>query len=204
VAGSQTIAPGNFELQPISYAEMDSVVALHQMALSNSLNSRLGTGHLSYLHSIMLEDATCLSIMAVLKGEVLGVVCASLDPETLTRQLLAGLPARRWVALLGRTVCEPTLLLEWLRSHNLSHPVIFQDAKVKPCLTVIAVSPAARRNGVGRALIGAVDDYMIRHGQSFYHLDTRIDNSMARTFYSRLGFIEWEERGRNVIFVRQL
>lgn len=204
MAGSHTIATGKFILHPISEAEMDSVVALHQMALGYSLKSRLGTGHLRYLYSIMRQDATCLSIVAELEGEVLGVVCAALDPETFTRRLLAGLPTCHWVALLGRMVCQPTLLLEWLRSHSLSHPVTFQDKKVKPYLTVIAVSSAARRSGVGRALVGTVDDFVRQHGQSFYHLDTRNDNSMARAFYSHLGFIELEERGLDAVFVRKL
>ncbi len=204
MAASHTIAPGMFTLQPISEAQIDSVVALHQMALSYSLNSRLGTGHLSYLYSNMRQDATCLSIVAVMEGEVLGVVCAALNPEMLTRRLLAGFPTRQWVALLGRIVCQPTFLLEWLKSRSLSHPVTFQDMKVRPYLTVIAVSPAARRSGLGRALVGTVDNFVRQHGQSFYHLDTRTDNSMARAFYSRLGFIELEERGPDVVFVRQL
>jgi ribosomal protein S18 acetylase RimI-like enzyme len=204
VAGPDKIASGPFTLQPISGTEMDSVVSLHQMALGYSFNSRLGNGHLRYLYSSMQQDATCLSIVAVLEGEVLGLVCAALDPETLTHRLLTGLPAWRWVALLGRIAFQPSLWPQLIKSRRLNQPVIFQGLTVKPCLTVIAVSPAARRCGVGRTLVEAVDDFMHRHGRSCYYLDTRLDNSKARAFYSRLGFIELEVHGPDVIIVRHL
>ena len=63
---------------------MDSVVALHRKTLYYSVNSRLGSSHLSYLYSEMQKDITCLSMAAVSHEEVLGVVSAVLDPGKFT------------------------------------------------------------------------------------------------------------------------
>jgi len=152
----------------------------------------------------MQKDVTCLAMVAVSNEEVLGVVSATLDPGKFTRQLFGKLPAKRWAALLIHLASQPGIWLEWLESRSTNRPVLYQGREVKPCLTAIAVSLSARRRGVGRALVNSVDEFVLRNGGSAYHLDTRADNSIARAFYKQLGFIELEERGRDVIFVRQL
>jgi ribosomal protein S18 acetylase RimI-like enzyme len=204
VAGPQPVTPRPYALHPISTVEIDSAVALHRAALGYSINSRLGGGHLAYLYTVMRGESDCLATVAVASGELLGVVSAALDPEGLTRRLFAGLPAIRWFAILSHLACHPGIWMEWVESRSLTHPVMFQGMEIKACLTAIVVSPAARRFGVGRALVGAVDDFMRRHDQPYYRLDTRADNSVSRSFYRNLGFIELEERGRDVIYVRQL
>jgi ribosomal protein S18 acetylase RimI-like enzyme len=204
VADEHPIISLAFSLQPITESVIDSVIALHRKNLYYSTNSRLGASHLSYLYQVMQKDVTCLVVAAVSNEEVLGVVSATLDPGKFTRRLFGNLSARRWAAVLFHLVSQPGIWLEWLESHNTSRPVQYQGREIRPCLTTIVVSQAACRRGVGRALVSAVDEFVLRNGGSAYHLDTRADNSGARAFYKKLGFIEVEERGRDVIFVRQL
>ncbi|HTX89604.1 MAG TPA: GNAT family N-acetyltransferase [Anaerolineales bacterium] len=204
MAESEQVARPPFSVRPLKAADLDAVVKLHRAALGYSINCRLGSAHLSYLYSILRQDETCLATVAVSAGEVLGVVSAALDPEEFKRRLFAGLSFRRWAGLAGRLALHPGAWLEWYRSRPLERPVLFAGAEVRPCLTAIAVSPAARRTGVGRALVEAVDDFVRRHALCLYHLDTRANNSTSRAFYTRLGFLELEQRGRDVIFVRKL
>lgn len=52
----------------------------------------------------------------------------------------------------------------------------------------IAVSPVARRRGVGRRLMDAAFDYASRMGFEELQLDVRAHNGGARAFYEALGF----------------
>jgi ribosomal-protein-alanine acetyltransferase len=57
----------------------------------------------------------------------------------------------------------------------------------------IAVDPAQRRRGVGRALLDMIVRLCRRHGVPLLWLRVRMSNRGARRFYRRMGF---EERGR--------
>ncbi|WP_225047712.1 GNAT family N-acetyltransferase [Lacticaseibacillus kribbianus] len=50
------------------------------------------------------------------------------------------------------------------------------------------VAPAARRGGVGRALVDAVTAWQTAHDLEFLQLDVLGDNLAARQFYASLGF----------------
>jgi len=86
----------------------------------------------------------------------------------------------------------------------MNQPVIYKTVEVKPMLIAIAVDSSARQGGIGRALVQAVDDFFRQLSQPFYYLDTRVENITARAFYQRLGFVEHERRGRNLILVKEL
>ena len=71
-------------------------------------------------------------------------------------------------------------------------------------VTDLYVEPPARRRGVARALIERITDALEARGVAHIGLDVRVDNSAARAFYDRLGFVE-EERflATSVATVRQ-
>ena len=54
----------------------------------------------------------------------------------------------------------------------------------------IAVSPASRRQGVARALIGALVSALREHGSKQLTLEVRASNGPARQLYESLGFLQ--------------
>lgn len=52
----------------------------------------------------------------------------------------------------------------------------------------LAVDPAARRGGVARALVTAVEDHLRSHGARGVHVDTPVNNVLGRGFYEAIGF----------------
>ena len=54
----------------------------------------------------------------------------------------------------------------------------------------VAVFPKARRQGAGRALVGALLTYAKAHGGSFVTLEVRPSNAAAIALYESLGFAE--------------
>jgi ribosomal protein S18 acetylase RimI-like enzyme len=188
----------------VTEADLPAIVELHQKGLGYSLNSRLGTVHLTRLYKSLLKDATSFVCCCKTSEKIPGVVSATLDPEVLTARLQAGLTLAEWISLGLKLGLHPAWWPMILESSRMAAPVIWRGILVKPCLTAIVTAPEARRQGVGRALVGAVDEFMRSHGQPAYRLDTLSDNLEAQTFYQRAGFEFIEQRGSSMIFVRGL
>jgi len=168
--------------------------------MSYSLNSRLGVKHLACLYSLLQHDSSCLVTLAAAEEKILGIVSAVSDPRRFKQKVFSSMPFSSWVEIAK----QPALWLDAWRDRALDHPLVYKKIEIKPMLTAIAVDEAARQSGIGRALVQAVDDFFRRQSQPFYYLDTRVDNASARALYQRLGFIEHERRGRNLILVKEL
>jgi ribosomal-protein-alanine N-acetyltransferase len=52
----------------------------------------------------------------------------------------------------------------------------------------LAVAPGVRRTGVGRALLEAALDHLVRHGGREVFLEVRVSNLAARRLYEAAGF----------------
>lgn len=190
-------------LRPLLAADAASAAALHARSLPGTVNSQLGPAHLQWLYLMLLRDPASLAVGAWRAGALAGVVTATLEVHALSTRLMAALSPAHKLRLGVRLLARPRLLAQWWAGRRVSRPVEFQGRLVRPCLTAIAVAPEARRAGVGRALVEAVDAFVRGHAPA-YHLDTRCDNHVARAFYGRLGFVEVEQRGPDVILVRVL
>lgn len=63
-------------------------------------------------------------------------------------------------------------------------------------LHIVAVAPAARRTGVGRALLEVAHDDLRERGVQCVFLEVAEDNSAGRGLYASLGYIEVARRPR--------
>lgn len=183
--------------------DVEAVVALHRRRLAYSLNSRLGPGHLAELYRFVAGTADAMVCVAEVDGDLVGIVSAAVAPERVMSDFLRSRSAAGLVRLGLRVLAHPDALVEAWTTRALARPVRWQGQVVEPCLTAIAVDEKAARAGVGRALVAAVADFCREHGKPAFRLDTRVDNVTAREFYRRLGFVEVETRGRDVILVSQ-
>src|SRR5262249_2772964 len=144
-------------------------------------------------YRILLREPGAAVVVAARAGAVDGVVVAARDPAAVERRLLLRLGPRGWL----RIALRPDLVLS---ARARRRPVLHDGRPVLPRLIAIAVAEPGRQRGVGRALVGAVDDFV----RAPYHLETRADNAAARAFYARCGFVEVERRGRDIVLVKEL
>ncbi|MET0282946.1 MAG: GNAT family N-acetyltransferase [Polyangiales bacterium] len=70
----------------------------------------------------------------------------------------------------------------------------FSPARERLLLDTIAVDPAARRRGVGRALMHATERHARELGLRSVQLDVRAFNSEAIRFYEALGYLPVQHR----------
>lgn len=66
--------------------------------------------------------------------------------------------------------------------------VLFRSGTAVARLYSLAVDPAARGQGIGRRLLGAVEERARERGALFLRLEVRIDNAVAAGLYRRAGY----------------
>jgi ribosomal protein S18 acetylase RimI-like enzyme len=191
-------------VRPLAAADVPAAVILHRAALPDTLNGRLGPAHLARLYQALLGEPGAQVLVAERAGQIVGVVSALLDPDRFVQGFMRRQTLPQWAELAARLALRPALLLAWWSSRATSRPLVYHGQTIGPMLTAIAVAAAARRQGVGQALVEHVDAFMRAQGQPAYRLDTLVGNQAARAFYARLGFAEAETRGENVMLVKAL
>lgn len=198
------IQQSELEILPLEREDIPAVVKLHRQFLNYSINSRLGAAHLSYIYEMTRKDRASVVLVAKIKKVIVGVVSATLDPERLSRSFLMNLTISGWLRLFLNLIAKPYLLIEWFRDRDAVRPVFYEGKAVIPCLTAIIVTPKFRRSGIGRMLLDEVENFCRENGCHAFRLDTRQDNHISRNFYKKLGFVEAEQRGRNILLVKAL
>ena len=191
-------------LRRLQSEDLNAVVKLHRSAFAYTANSKLGSEHLKRLYSAMLQDPDSIVLVAIKNSMVGGVVSATRDTEEFKKRFKAGLSLQEKFSLAMRMLFHPITLMELLKENQSERPVVFQNRVVKGCLTAIAVNSECRQSGIGRALVSAIEEFFKQNGDPSFYLFTRADNTVSRQFYERLGFVELEQRGKDIVLIREL
>jgi len=192
------------DLRPMQTTDLPSITSLHRAAFGDSFNSRLGAEHLSRLYDAMSHDQNCMVMVARNQTTLVGVVSATVDVEQLRKEFEGLLAFREKMTLGIRILMNPALLWSFIHERAMEKPLVFHEKNVPACLTAIAVHPNYRHAGIGRLLVDAVETFMKEKGQRVFHLFTRTNNAVSREFYKRLGFIELERRGKDLVLLKEL
>ena len=191
-------------LKRMEATDLESVVSLHRSSFRDSFNSRLGAKHLSRLYDVMLHDPNSLVMVARNQTMLVGVVTATLDVDRLRKEFAKRLTFEQKLNLSMRLLLNPSFLFNFVHERALEKPVLFHGQNVPACLTAIAVHPNCRHAGIGRVLVESVETFIKEKGPSAFHLLTRANNAVAREFYRRLGFVEIERRGKDLVLLKEL
>jgi len=84
---------------------------------------------------------------------------------------------------------ESVVLTAWLGSAIAGFAIMRYGEEVAH-LNLLAVDPAHRRRGVGRALLGWLEESALTAGTFTIGLELRAGNELARTFYRAMGYRE--------------
>lgn len=191
-----------FTLRRIEASDLHTAALLHKQGFPDTLNSRLGAVHLARLYDAMRNDPNSMVQIACKDQTIIGVVSATGDSAEFKRKFKAQLTFSAKSKLAMQLLFRPALLLEFFRQHDA--PVRYHSRIISGCLTAIAVDVASRQTGVGTALVRSVEEYFLHRGMDAFHLFTRADNRVSREFYKRLGFVEVEQRGKDIVLVKEM
>jgi uncharacterized damage-inducible protein DinB/GNAT superfamily N-acetyltransferase len=146
---------------------------------------------------------------APLAAQGMNFPAATQDVETTRRRAAEGqcFVARRQGALVGTvTVCGP---YDVNTAHWAADVLWFRDRDTAH-LHQFAVDPALQRQGLGRRLVQACEQWALGHGYRRLALDTALPAADLRALYQRLGYaevgqVQWPGRSyRSVIMQKAL
>jgi ribosomal protein S18 acetylase RimI-like enzyme len=155
---------------------------LHAQAIDEGFLSSLGPSFLTLLYRRMVRDARSFVVVAEDDGVVVGHAGATEDVGHLYRQFLLR------DGFIAGAVAAPRLLRQW-RSvlETLRYPSGDGDLPEAELLAV-AVSDAFRGRGLGRALVGAVNEELVRRGIGNARVVVAESNAPALRLYQSSGF----------------
>ena len=190
------------EIEPLQDALLPDVVRIHQVGLAYTVNSELGIDHLSVLYREMARAPASYVGVALIGGRPVGVVSGTADPSGLKSRLLAAMPIAGLASAAARLLLHPRLVVKLWQGAVISRRVEHGGRPVEAVLTALAVDSPYQGQGVGRALVAALEDFFSRRNTHSYRLDTLASNARARNFYQGLGFIEVARRADSVVLIK--
>lgn len=181
-------------------SSVPDLVRIHEAAFHDRAMTALGTETVRrYYASILSGEYEVTALTATVSGEAVGF-CVGGDLSNHIRQFLrdnflflAGRFLRHpWFAFHGLIRDRALLAIRLLLSSFRTSPKTPEQA-TKPArvfsIRAIAVHPDYQRQGVGRGLLSAIEDYAVRGGFSEMRLAVNLENKGAIQFYESL---DWE------------
>jgi len=189
-----------FRIEPMSPADTAAVVALQVAFLDGSIVTQLGPRFLTRMHMLTLQHESTRAYVArdVQGGGILGFAVASVDVHAYNQYV----KPRVLPSLVQALLLPPRigLLGAFARMAAEGEPQPPIDAE----LLLLTVDARARRQGVGRALLEAIEAAFAAHGVSRYRVAVRSQLAEARAFYSASAFEHEQERqvlGRPMVYL---
>lgn len=162
--------------------DADAIARLHAEAVTEGFLPTLGVGFLRLLHRRITRSAHSFAVVAERDGEPIGVVVASTDVRTLYREFLLRDGLRAGVAALPRLLRATRRALETLR-----YPA--RHTELPPAeILVVAVTEAARGEGVGRALVERALTELDARGVRGVRVVTSSSNEVSIALYRSFDF----------------
>lgn len=177
-------------VRPATTEEAGDVARLHASGINEGFLSALGPRFLARLYARIVRQPGCFLLVAAHPdrpgGEIGGFVAGAADVRRLYRSFVLrdGFAAALPVAL--RLVRSLPRVRETLRHGTTGDGGSGRGTE----LLAIAVDPAERGHGFGRALVAAFLDRVVADGVDAAHVVVGADNVAAVSLYRRAGFEE--------------
>jgi ribosomal protein S18 acetylase RimI-like enzyme len=192
----------SFSIVPMRSDHLAEMANVHLAAFQDSFLSRMGQRFLMEYYRCYLDRGRALAYVALggQRGDVVGFVVGAEDIGAFYAEAFSRRFWRlAWAAIVS-SLGSPVLLVEvWKRRGAIAGPLFGRLLKRKPAgatldlppasLTSIGVTPAARRRGVAKALMGAFLAELTRRDIPAAKLGVLADNDGACTFYERHGWV---------------
>lgn len=171
---------------PIKKEHLQPISEIHAEALSGDFLPSLGKGFLRTLYKGIIELGVGFGYVYEREGYVIGFAVGVVDSGTMFKKVLRHRGLRLGVQALWRAWRNLTLVkntFDTFRYPN-KEGMVLQRAE----LLVIAVRENFRGQGIGKALVNALNEEFCRRGILSYKVTVHKENEGANNFYRRLGF----------------
>jgi ribosomal protein S18 acetylase RimI-like enzyme len=169
-------------VRPGTEADAATAAALHADQIGEGFLPTLGRRFLTRLYRRIVRSPRSFLFVAEEDGAALGMAAATEDVGALYREF-----ALRDGIVAG-ALAAPRIVRSWRRVwETFRYPAEHAELPAAELLAV-AVAPAARGRGVGRALVAAVNDELSRRGVTAARVVTASTNRAALGLYEAAGY----------------
>lgn len=165
-------------------SERDARVAarLHADEIAEGFLSSLGPRFLQLLYRRVVRSGGSFLLVAEEGDAIVGHAAATEDVPRLYREFL------RHEGVAAGAVAAPRLVRRWRSAlETLRYPAVHEDLP-KAELLAVAVSSRSRGRGVGRALVAAANEELVRRGVRDARVVVANTNTAALRLYTSSGF----------------
>lgn len=168
-------------------ADLDAVVEIHLRSFPSFFLTFLGSAFLRLLYDAMTNDPEGIVLVYERERIIQGFVAGVMRQSGFYRRLLQ---QRKWAfawAAVGAVLRRPRIVARLWRA--LQRPEESKQSATAACLMSLAVLPETEGQGIGRHLVRAFCDDLVRRQISTVCLTTdQIGNDRGNSFYVGLGF----------------
>ena len=178
------------QIRPATSGDLKKIVSLHEMAFPGFFLTRLGPAFLRELYDGFMNDDTGCLVVAVIDGQICGVLAATIDPDGFFGRLRSRRGFHFALRALPGLLKSPLLVIKklWTAVRYRGDDVVNRPGGA--LISSLAVSPAARRRSVGKALVQWYCEYAARQGKGYVYVITdRHDNDAVIRFYKKQDFV---------------
>ena len=168
--------------------DIPAVVQLQVAFLNGSIVTQLGPDFLTRFHSVALTHAASRAFVAEVEGRIAGFALGSLDVHAFNTHMKPRILGAMVTALLSPA--RVGLAVSLVR-------MVFEGEPQPPVpaeLLLLTVDPQARRSGIGRGLLDALEQAFREQGIQRYRVAVRSQLTDAKSFYEALRFEHEQER----------
>jgi ribosomal protein S18 acetylase RimI-like enzyme len=175
-------------IRSMAARDIPSVVQLQVSFLNGSIVTRLGPDFLARFHTLALAHPASRGFVAEIDGRIAGFALGSLDVHAFNAHMKPRILGAMLAALLAPSRLLLAVSLVRMVFEGEPEPVIPAE------LLLLTVDPRARRSGVGRGLLGALEQAFREQGIPRYRVAVRSQLAEAKAFYEALRFEHEQER----------
>lgn len=173
-------------IEPMQRTHAARVAHLHCLALAGDFLPGLGPDFLTVFYQAALDLQVGLGFVAIEDGGPVGFVLGSADTSSLfKRVVMSRAAALSWRAI-PAVLRKPALITNVLETFL--YPSKEGQSPQKAELVVIGLETAYRGRGLGRELVGALNDAFRAQGIRSYKVTVLQSRQGANNFYRALGF----------------
>jgi len=174
------------QIAPLQACHLKKVAEIHVQALAGDFLPSLGVNFLNVFYEAALASGAALGCVALAGDAPIGFVLGSPDMSVLFHKVIRRAPLQLAQAAIPGTVRRPALLLKV--AETFLYPYRESSIDVKAELVVIAVKEEFRSQGLGQALIKALNAEFKERKIWSYKVTVLQSNQGANRFYARFGF----------------
>lgn len=171
---------------PMKQSHIQSVVTVHLDAFPGFFLSGLGRRFLSLFYTSVIEDHSCISLVAGSDQQIDGFIVGTVEPRGFYKRILLRKGIRFVLAALKPLIAKPRIIRRLLR--GLSKNEVHRPPRSALVMS-IAVRQAAQGRAIGRELVSTFLEECRKRGSRNVYLTTdELDNARTNRFYASMGF----------------